>query len=169
MNLIKKPVISLIVAMGSNNAIGKDGQLLWLLPEDLRYFKKVTEGKNVLMGRKTWESIPDKFRPLAKRKNIVISRNLTFVAEGAICVNSMQEALQQTDSEEVFIIGGGKIYQESLPFADKLYVTQVFMPFKADTFFPVFTKDDWEEIERQKQQEEHALRYEFVVYQRKQT
>ena len=115
-------MISLIAAVAKNLAIGKDGQLLWHLPEDMRYFRETTRGKPVIMGRKTWESLPDAFRPLPGRKNIVISRNPAYDAAGATLVGSLSEAIGQThEAEEVFVIGGADIYRQALPLAQRLY------------------------------------------------
>ena len=111
-------MISLIAAVAKNLAIGKDGQLLWHLPEDMRYFRETTRGKPVIMGRKTWESLPDVFRPLPGRRNIVISRNPAYDAPGATLAGSLEEAVRLAqDDAEVFVIGGAEIYRQALPLA----------------------------------------------------
>ncbi|MDD2584775.1 MAG: dihydrofolate reductase [Bacteroidales bacterium] len=151
------PTISIIVATSLNNAIGRNNQLLWHISEDLKYFKKITSGHTVIMGRKTWESIG---RPLPNRRNIVISRSQNIFLEGAEVYSSLKDALkaanksegpcgsQKIDSEEVFIIGGGQIYKQALPIADKLYLTIVNETIEdADTFFPEIDLSQWQEIE----------------------
>jgi len=135
--------ISLIAAIGARTrAIGKDNQLLWHLPEDLKRFKRVTDGHPVVMGRKTWESLPEKFRPLPGRTNIVVSRQEGYEATGAIVVHSIDAALDAAEaaagSEEIFIIGGAQIYIDTLPFADRLYITSVNDDAEGDAFFPPY-------------------------------
>ena len=160
-------MISLIAAVARNRAIGKDGQLLWHLPEDMRYFRETTRGKPVIMGRKTWESLPESFRPLPGRRNIVISRNPAYDAAGATLVGSLDEAvLQAKDSEEVFVIGGADIYRQALPLAQRLYLTEVAQDFDADAFFPEYTESDWKEISRSGQKSKSGLEFSFAVYQR---
>ena len=160
-------MISLIAAVAKNRAIGKDGLLLWHLPEDMRYFRETTRGKPVIMGRKTWESLPESFRPLPGRKNIVISRNPAYDAAGATLVGSLEEAIRQAkDSEEVFVIGGADIYRQALPLAHRLYLTEVAQDFDADAFFPDHLESDWKEISRSGQKSKSGLEFAFAVYQR---
>ncbi|MFT3849150.1 MAG: dihydrofolate reductase [Propionivibrio sp.] len=160
-------MISLIAAVAQDRAIGKDGQLLWHLPEDMRYFRETTRGKPVIMGRKTWESLPDAFRPLPGRQNIVISRNPAYDAPGATLVGSLEEAVRLADDgEEVFVIGGADIYRQALPFAQRLYLTEVAHDFDADAFFPDYLEGDWKEISRSARKNHAGLDYAFVVYQR---
>jgi len=160
-------MISLIAAVAKNRAIGKDGQLLWHLPEDMRYFRETTRGKPVIMGRKTWESIPDSFRPLPGRKNIVISRNPAYDAAGAMRVGSLEEALNQTEeTEEVFVIGGAEIYRQALPLAHRLYLTEIAQDFEADAFFPEYRASEWNEVSRSEQKSKSGIEFSFVVYQR---
>lgn len=133
-----KPIISLIAAIGKNRELGKNNQLLWDIPEDMKFFRETTAGHPVIMGRKTFESIG---RPLPKRVNIVITRNLDYQKEGILVFPSIEEALEEAkkhDENEVFVIGGAEIYKQSLPFADKLYLTHVDANFDADTFFPEY-------------------------------
>lgn len=151
----ENPIISIIVATSLNNAIGRNNQLLWHISEDLKYFKKVTSGHTIIMGRKTWESIG---RPLPNRRNIVISRSQKAI-EGAEVYSSLEEALKAARSkevanknklsnEEIFIIGGGQIYKQALPIADKLYLTIVNKTIEdADTYFPDIDFSQWKEIE----------------------
>lgn len=139
-------MIALVVAMAGNNAIGKDNQLLWHISEDLQFFKKLTLGGTVIMGRKTYESIG---RPLPKRRNIVITRTESYLADGAEIVHSLEEALSIAESDEkVFIIGGGEIYRQAISFADMLYITKVDRTYDADTFFPDIEYSQWKEVDR---------------------
>lgn len=139
-------MIALVVAMAGNNAIGKDNQLLWHISEDLQFFKKLTLGGTVIMGRKTYESIG---RPLPKRRNIVITRTEGYLADGAEIVHSLEEALSIAESDEkVFIIGGGEIYRQAISFADMLYITKVDRTYDADTFFPDIKYSQWKEVDR---------------------
>lgn len=146
-NITNKPLISIIVAISLNNAIGRNNQLLWHIPEDLKYFKKVTSGHTIIMGRKTWESIG---RPLPNRRNIVVSRTHKTI-EGAEVYSSLEDALKTASTEgEVFIIGGGQIYKQALPMANKLYLTIMNQTIEdADTFFPEIDFSQWEEIENE--------------------
>jgi len=133
-----KPKISIIAAVATNLAIGKNNQLLWHLPEDLKRFKELTKGHAVVMGQKTFESLG---RPLPDRTNIIITLDRSFKAEGCIVVYSIDEALieaEKAENKEIFIIGGGSIYRQFLPLADKLYITRVEKDFDADTFFPPY-------------------------------
>jgi len=128
--------VSIIVAKGNNNEIGGDNKLLWRISADLKFFKSVTMGKAIIMGRKTWESLP---KALPGRKNIVITRNPDYIAEGAVVVNSIDDAIAEADTDEVFIIGGEAIYNAFLDRADRLYITEVDVDRpEADAFFPVF-------------------------------
>ena len=163
-------MISIIVAISQENAIGKNGQLLCHLPSDLQHFKQITSGKTVVMGERTFFSLPK--HPLPNRKNIVLTDvpNKTF--EGAQSVYSIEEIVDlfsKTD-EEIFIIGGGMVYRQMMPFADKLYITHIHHEFTdADTFFPTVNYEEWEEIEREEYEadERHPYAYSFVTYQRK--
>ena len=165
-------MISIIVAVADNLAIGKDNNLLWHISEDLKYFKRVTAGHTVIMGRKTWESIG---RPLPNRRNIVISRSLNAHSIlGAEVFPSLVEAISASggagnSSEEVFIIGGGEIYRQALPLADKIYFTRVHINVSdADTFFPAFDEKVWREIGREsfERGEKFERPFEFIVFER---
>lgn len=145
--------LSIIVAMGNNRAIGKDNQLLWHLPEDLQYFKRVTMGKPIIMGRKTFESIG---RPLPGRLNIVLTRQTDWQHEGVKIVHTIEDALQLAQAQslidgidEVMVIGGAEIYQAALPQADKLYITQVDADIDGDAFFPEVDMTQWQELSRE--------------------
>ena len=160
-------MLSLIAAVARNRAIGKDNQLLWHLPEDMRHFRETTRGKPVIMGRKTWESLPDVFRPLPGRRNIVISRNPAYDAPGATLAGSLEEAVRLAqDDAEVFVIGGAEIYRQALPLAQRLYLTEVARDFDADAFFPEFSASDWTEISRSAAKNCADLDFTFAVYQR---
>lgn len=140
--------ITLIAATSENNALGKDNQLIWHLSEDLKRFKRLTQGHAVVMGRKTFESLP---KALPNRKNIILTRNKEFQAEGAWVAHTIEEALNLTDGDEQpFVIGGGEIYSLLLPFADKIELTRVHDTFEADTFFPEINLQNWDLIEEEK-------------------
>ncbi len=161
-------MISIIVAIAKNDAIGKDNQLLWHISEDLKYFKRTTLGHPVIMGRKTWESLP--FRPLPKRDNLIITRNKDYKAEGGILIPSIEEALNYAkDKDNVFIMGGGEIYKAFMPYADRLYITRVDKDFEADTFFDKIVEEVWKlESESEVQYDEKEdLHYRYLIYHRR--
>ena len=134
-------MISIIVAMAEESVIGGENALLWHISEDLRYFKEVTMGHTVIMGRKTYESIG---RPLPRRKNIVISRDTTLKIDGCEVVNSLESALElSTDDDNPFIIGGGEIYNSAINLVDRLYVTKVMHSYEGDTYFPEINSSQW--------------------------
>jgi dihydrofolate reductase len=159
-------IISIIVAIAKNNVIGANNQLIWHISEDLKRFKALTTGHCVVMGRKTFESIG---KPLPKRTNIVISRKKEFIIEGCIVVSSFDEAISVCGKdEEIFIIGGGELYRQALPVANKLYLTLVHKYFEGDTFFPEIDFKQWHEVHREngKPTETDGLEYTFVNYER---
>ena len=161
---MSKPLVSLIVAMAKNRVIGKDNEMPWHLPADLGHFKAVTLGKPIIMGRKTYESIG---RPLPGRKNIVLSRDKNYFLEGCETVSSLEEALLLvSDVEEVMIIGGGFLYEQTISFADKLYLTFIDLDVDGDTLFPEFEKLNLKEIKREKhlKDEKNPYDYEFVDF-----
>ncbi len=144
-------MISIIVAVAENNVIGKDNSLIWHLPADMKYFKEKTNGHCVITGRKNYESIPEKFRPLPNRTNIVITRQANYSAQGAIVVSSIEEAIEkakQTGDQEIFIIGGSEIYKQFLRYMDKIYLTKIYHNFEGDSFFPNLNPDEWHETNR---------------------
>lgn len=159
--------ISLLVAVSENNVIGVDNQLPWHLPIDLKYFKETTSGHTILMGRKTYDSIG---RPLPNRRNLVITHNPSFSAEGVTVFHSIQEALDTCmEEDEVFIIGGGMIYKESLSLANKLYITRVHTHIAQGTaFFPEIDPEQWQLISEKPHpaDEKNALACTFEIYQR---
>ncbi len=140
-----KPEIILIAAMGHNNVIGIGGDIPWRgkLPADMAHFQKLTMGEIVLMGRKTWESIPEKFRPLLGRTNIVLTRDQKYLATGAITVRDGLPALARAGNKLVFIIGGEEIYKQFLPLADRLEITIVDTVSAGDAYFPSFNESEW--------------------------
>lgn len=138
-----KPIISIIVAIASNNAIGKDNQLLWHIPEDLKRFKKLTSGHTIVMGKRTFESLP--IRPLPNRRSVVITDIPGEQIEGCVMAYSIDDAIQKMEpGAENFIIGGGSVYRQFLPLADRLYLTLVQKDFDADTFFPEIDFNQWD-------------------------
>jgi dihydrofolate reductase len=157
--------ISLIAAVGRHGELGKNNQLLWHLPQDMAHFKETTRGATVVMGRKTWESIPPKFRPLPGRRNIVISHQSNFQASGAQVVGSVQAALDALQPEEkTFVIGGAQIYAAFLPYAQELVFTEIDQAFDADTFFPAWPRADYDEISRRNETSEQGWALSFVTY-----
>lgn len=156
---------SLIVAYSRNRVIGRDNQLPWRLRGDLAHFKRTTLGQPIVMGRKTWESLG---RPLPGRTNIVITRNPDYVAEGAVVVSSLADALAACgDVPHAFVIGGAQIYAEALPGATQLIATEVATEIDGDAFFPALPHNEWDEMTREPQPAEDGLRYDFVTYQRR--
>lgn len=160
--------LSLIAAVARNRAIGKGNDLLWKASADQQFFKRTTMGCPVVMGRKTWDSLPERFRPLPGRRNIVVTRNTGWNAPGAEVVNSLQQAVDRVrDEATVFVMGGAQIYAAALPFADELVLTEVDTVFEdADAFFPDWDRNAFEEVSR----ETHAAEpfgFAFVTYRRR--
>jgi len=157
--------ISIIVAIAQNNAIGKDNQLLWHIPADLKRFKQLTTGHTIVMGKRTFESLP--IRPLPNRRSVVITDVAGEEIEGCTMAYSIQDAIDKMDDEkENFIIGGGSVYRQFLPIADNLYLTIVQKDFDADTFLEI-DLSEWETIEREDHYEEE-LPYYYINLKRKQ-
>jgi dihydrofolate reductase len=157
-------MISIIVATAENGVIGKNNQLLWKLSADLKQFKTLTTGHSVIMGRKTFESIG---RPLPNRTNIVISRQTGLtLPDGVLKVNSLETAIEtaknHAGNEEVFIIGGGNIYEQAIKITDKVYLTEVKACIEGDTFFPALDADEWNEIARISHPKDEKNEYDFV-------
>ncbi len=160
-------IIALIVAMGRNRAIGSDGEIPWRLPAEMRYFRQVTLGKPVIMGRKTFESIG---KPLAGRHNIVLTKNREFRAPGCAVVHSPGEALLAAgDAAEVMVIGGSEIYRRFLPLAHRLYLTCIEAEFAGDTFFPRFSPRQWRTVwqESHKADAQNAYAFRTMVMERR--
>jgi dihydrofolate reductase len=159
--------LSLIVAMSENRVIGREGQLPWRLSADLRRFKQLTMGHHLIMGRKTWESIG---RPLPGRTSLVISRNPEYRAEGAVVLPDLPHAMDAASGDdEVFVIGGGQIYRQALPQADRVYLTLIHASIAGDTHFPELEPETWclaEEPSRHPDDHKNEYPYSFLVYQR---
>jgi len=162
--------VSLIVAVAENGVIGKDNDLIWHLPKDMKFFKDTTQGHHVIMGRKNFESIPHKYRPLPNRTNVVITRQSDYKAEGCVVVNSVESAIdiaQKNGDTEPFIIGGGQIYKIALEqnLVDRVYLTKIHHTFEGDTFFPKLS-DNWEEVKREDcfADEKNKYDYSFIVF-----
>jgi dihydrofolate reductase len=139
--------IVLVVAVSKNGVIGKGGGLPWHISSDLKRFKALTMGKPIIMGRKTWESLPRK--PLSGRINFVVTRNAGYEAEGAVIAKSVAAAIEAAEAlnpEEIAVIGGGEIYAQALPLANRVYFTEVDMAVDGDTYFPVLNSHDWREV-----------------------
>lgn len=161
-------MISLLVAMGNNNVIGRNNTMPWHLPRDLQYFKELTTGKTVVMGRKTLESIG---KPLPNRRNIVLSRTKSAI-EGVEVIHELEEIFKianENPEEELFIIGGGNIYNQAINFADRLYITHIEEDFVGDTTFPNFSTEDWELVSKTAgtKNEANPYYFYFAVYDRK--
>lgn len=166
-------IISLIAAVSQNNVIGKDNDLIWHLPKDMRYFKEKTLNHHIVTGRKNYISIPSKYRPLKERVNIVLTRQPDFKEENCIVLNSLEAAIEYANSNnetELFIIGGGQIYKEALEkeFVDKMYITHVNENFDGDTFFPEIDTTKWNAISKDlhSKDDKHSHSYSFVVYEK---
>jgi len=159
-------MIALVVAAAENNAIGKNNQLLWHLPNDLRFFKNCTWAGVVIMGRKTFESVN---KPLPGRLNIVVTGNENWAAEGVLVAQNLSEAIAKAEEQnfkEISIIGGGEIYRQSMSIADKIILTRVHASFDADTFFPEIDPKQWSlaQTQRHTRDEKHAFDYSFEVW-----
>jgi dihydrofolate reductase len=168
MKTITNKNISIIVAIAENNAIGKNNELLWKLSDDLKRFKKITTGHTVIMGRRTFESLPNGALP--NRDNLVISDIPGEIFKNCRMAYSIEEALTLCDEkEESFVIGGGMIYKQFLPHARKLYLTRVHKEFDGDTFFPEINYDEWKEISRERfsGSEKNEYPHSFIIYERK--
>ena len=155
-----RPQLALIAAVARNGAIGKAGGLVWREPEDQKHFRRVTMGCPVIMGRKTWESLPARFRPLPGRRNVVITRNPAWQAEGAEAVVSLDAALALlADAPKAFVIGGAEIYALALPRADELVLTEIDADLDGDTFFP-----HWDRRHLSESSRDDRAGYSFVIY-----
>jgi|SRR6218665_1909286 len=164
-------MISIIVAVSENNVIGKDNTLIWHLPADMKFFKEKTSGHCVITGRKNYESIPEKFRPLPNRTNIVITRQKEYLAPGAVVAASLEEAIEKAKAvgdPEIFIIGGAEIYRQSLRYTDKIYLTQIRHTFEGDAFFPELNPAEWKETARTAgvTDDKNKYAYDFVTFEK---
>jgi dihydrofolate reductase len=156
------PRIYLVAAVAANGMIGKDGRLPWQLPEDLRHFKRLTLGHPVIMGRRTWESLA---KPLAGRDNIVVTHQIGYEAPGAAIAGSLEGALALCTGEPVaFVIGGRRLFAESLPLAAGLVLTEIQRDFPGDTWFPDYDRSKWRETQREAHTAADGMRFDFVLY-----
>ena len=161
--------VSLIVAVSENGVIGKDNDLIWHLPKDMKFFKDTTQSHHVIMGRKNFESIPHKFRPLPNRTNVIVTRQSGYIAEDCIVVHSVEDSIEvakKNGDTEPFVIGGGQIYKVALEnnLIDRIYLTRIHHTFEGDTFFPNLS-EDWKVIAREdcKADEKNKYDYSFLV------
>ena len=164
--------VSIIVAASENNVIGKDNDLIWHLPADMKFFKETTSGHHVLMGRKNYESIPEKWRPLPNRENIIVTRQKRENSDHVHYVNSIREGIQiarDRGEEELFIIGGGEIYRQTMDLADKIYLTRIHHTFEGDTFFPEIdaSRFDLESKKHLSSDDKNAYDMTFFTYTKK--
>ncbi len=159
----------MIAAVARNRVIGRANDLPWRLPDDMKYFMQTTKGHHVIMGRKNYESLPEKFRPLPNRTSIVVTRQNNYTAPGCAVVHQLEEGVkmaEQNGEQELFIIGGADIYKLGMDLANKLYLTEIDADIEGDTLFPSYNKELWQEISRQHHptDERHQFAFDFVVY-----
>jgi dihydrofolate reductase len=164
-------IVSMIAAVARNFTIGKDNDLPWKLPDDMKFFMNTTKNHYVIMGRKNYDSLHEKFRPLPNRTNIVVTRQKDFNAPGCIVTHHVTDAIElarKGNEAEAFIIGGAEIYKIALPDADRLYLTEIKADVDGDTFFPAFRKSEWKETSRTPHlaDEKHKFAFDIVVYDR---
>lgn len=164
-------IVSAIAALSKNRVIGKNNDLPWRLPDDMKFFMETTKGHHVVMGRRNYDSLHEKYKPLPQRTNIVITRQQNFKAPGCEVMHAVEPALdlaRKNEENECFIIGGAEIYQLAMPYTTRLYMTEIDAVIEGDTFFPEFNKSDWREISRQHHpaDQRHAYAFDIVVYDR---
>lgn len=160
-------MLTIIAAAAENNALGKDNQLVWHLPDDFKRFKKLTSGHHIIMGRKTFDSFP---KPLPNRTHVVITRQDNYRKEDVLVVNSLERAIElSADDPEAFVIGGGEIYKMSMKLADKIELTRVHGTFEADTFFPEIDENQWKLVSEEfhEKDEKHNYAFTYLTYERK--
>lgn len=163
--------ISLIAAMASNRVIGKNNDLPWHLPDDMKYFMQTTRHHHVVMGRKNYESLPPKFSPLPDRINLVVTRQPNYQAPGCTVFSSLEEAIahaQAAGEAELMIIGGADVYRQSLPYADRIYLTEIDAAVEGDVYFPEFDLHTWRAVSRRHhpRDERHPYAFDFVIYEK---
>jgi dihydrofolate reductase len=164
MSQLSGPRVYLVAAVASNRIIGSNGRLPWSLPEDLRHFKRLTLGHPVIMGRRTWESLSG---PLPGRDNIVVSATPGYEAPGAAVANSLEGALALCTGEPVaFVIGGSRLFAESLPIADGLVMTEIDRAYEGDTWFPPYERSRWKETQRERHVAADGTKFDFVLYEK---
>ena len=160
--------VSLVAAIARNGVIGRDNAIPWQLPEDARHFRDVTMGHAVVMGRRTWDSLPARFRPLPGRRNVVVTRNEAWRADGAERVASLGEALALLQGEtQVLVVGGAELYAQALPRADELHVTEIDADVEGDVRFPTWDRASFRETSREEHASEDGVRFAFVTYVRR--
>ena len=164
-------IISIIVAVSENNVIGRNNDLPWHLPADMKYFKDTTMGHCVVMGRKNFDSIPPRYRPLEGRTNIVVTRSKDFQSAGIVTVHAIVDAIdyaKRRNETECFIIGGGEIFAQSLEFTDRVYLTRIHQAFEGDVHFPVLDPAEWKEVMKKDigADEKNKYPFSFLVYER---
>jgi dihydrofolate reductase len=162
------PRLTLVAAVARNNVIGRHNTLPWHLPEDLKHFRETTMGTPVIMGRKTWESLPAKFRPLPGRQNVVITRNADYLAPGGRVVTSVAAALAECGTvPDAYLIGGAELYRQAIDAADRLSITEIDLDVPdGDAFFPTIDPSRWKEKDRRAQTSSNGLKFAFVTYER---
>lgn len=166
--LPSRPAVALIAAVARGGVIGHDNALLWHLPEDMKHFRRTTLGCPVIMGRRTWDSLPAAFRPLPKRRNIVVTRNAQWREAGAEAAHSLPDALDLVAGEpRVFVIGGAQVYAEALPRADELFLTEIDHAFDGDAHFPEWPRAEFEELSRESHLGAEGWPFHFVHYRRR--
>jgi dihydrofolate reductase len=162
--------LSLVAAVARGGVIGRGGTLPWHLPEDMARFRELTIGHPVVMGRRTWDSLPDRFRPLPGRRNVVVTRNERWAAGGAERVPSLEDALELLDdTPQVFVIGGAALFAEALPVADELLLTEIDLEVVGDTFFPSWDRHAFEETSRESHVSSDGTPFSFVTFVRRMT
>lgn len=171
MSMPSRPQLILIAAVARHGAIGRGDALLWHEPLDQRHFRAATMGCPVIMGRKTWDSLPPRFRPLPGRRNIVLSRNPDWHADGAELAPDLDQALARAAGsrgvERIFVIGGAQLYALALPLADELQLTEVDADFEADAFFPAWDRQAFDEVRREAHRDAAGRGFAFVTYRRR--
>ncbi|MBX3635373.1 MAG: dihydrofolate reductase [Rubrivivax sp.] len=160
--------LSLIAAVAEGGAIGRDNDLLWRHPADAAHFRRSTAGCPVIMGRRTWESLPARFRPLPGRRNLVVTRQAGYDAPGAETAGSLDEALARVaEAPQVFVIGGSELYAQALPRADELLLTEIGARLEGDRHFPAWDRGDFEEVARESHRGDDGVPFAFVIYRRR--
>ena len=160
--------VALVAAVARGGVIGRDNTIPWRIPEDVAHFKALTTGHPVVMGRRTWSSLPVRFRPLPNRRNVVVTRNPGWRDDGAERAASLDEALELLRGEpRIFVIGGAEVYAAALPLADELLLTELDADVEGDTFFPPFDGDEFDEVSREPHVSTDGTPFAFVVYRRR--
>lgn len=160
--------VAVIAAVARNGAIGRDNELLWRDPQDMAHFRQATMGCPVVMGRRTWDSLPPRFRPLPGRRNVVVTRNAHWRADGAEAAGSLEQALARlADAPRVFVVGGAQLYALALPLADELVLTEIDADLDGDAHFPPWPRADFDEVAREPRTAADGTRFAFVTYRRR--